>query len=109
MNDVGYQLESSIKKVFKDHPEAHQLAIDCVTAFKRFFIDFIDLITFMSQEYVTWQQRSLTTKDTLLMVSQIVHWIFEDLQSARISAHNVQDLDDVDFTIIFHLCYIKMP
>jgi hypothetical protein len=84
MNDVGYQLESLIKKVFK--PEAHQLAIDCVTASKRFLIDLIDLITFMSQEYMTWQQRSLTMKDTWLMVSQIVHWIFEDLQLTRISA-----------------------
>jgi hypothetical protein len=30
MNDVYYQLDSSIKKVYKDYPEARQLAIDCV-------------------------------------------------------------------------------
>jgi hypothetical protein len=47
MNDVSYQLDSSIKKVFKDHGEACQLAVDCVTASKRFVID---LIAFMSQE-----------------------------------------------------------
>ena len=53
MNDVSYQLDSSIKKVLKDYPLAKQLAIDCVTASKRFIID---LITFMSQEYSIWQQ-----------------------------------------------------
>jgi hypothetical protein len=45
MNDVSYQLDSSIKKVFKSHLDAKLLAIDCVTASKRFVID---LITFMS-------------------------------------------------------------
>ncbi len=95
MNDVSYQLDSTIKKVFKDHPEARQLAIDCVTASKRFVID---LIAFMSQEYSIWQQRGFTKKDAWLIVSQIVRRIFEDLQSARISARNVQDLEDVDFT-----------
>jgi hypothetical protein len=95
MNDVSYQLDSSIKKVFKDHVEAKQLAIDCVTASKRFVID---LISFMSQEYATWQQRGFTKKDAWLIVSQIVRRIFEDLQSARISARNVQDFEDSDFT-----------
>jgi hypothetical protein len=95
MNDVSYQLESSIKKVLKDHPEAKQLAIDCVTASKSFVID---LITFMSQEYSTWQQRGFTTKAAWQIVCQIVRRIFEDLQSARISARNVQDLEDTDFT-----------
>jgi hypothetical protein len=95
MNDVSYQLDSTIKKVLKDHQEAKQLAIDCVTASKRFVID---LITFMSQEYSTWQQRGFTTKAAWQVVCQIVRRIFEDLQSARISARNVQDLDDTDFT-----------
>ncbi len=79
MNDVSYQLDSSIKKVFKDFPEAKQLAIDCVTASKWFVID---LISFMSQEYATWQQHRFGKKDAWQIVSQIVHQIFEDLQSA---------------------------
>jgi hypothetical protein len=60
MNDVSYQLHSSIKNVFKDYPEAHQLAIDCVTGAKCFVID---LFSFMSQEYSTWQQRGFSKKD----------------------------------------------
>jgi hypothetical protein len=95
MNDVSYQLDSSIKKVLKDHPEGRQLAIDCVTASKRFVID---LIAFMSQEYSTWQQRGFSKKDAWQIVCQIVRRIFEDLQSARISARNSQDLEDADFT-----------
>ncbi len=95
MNDVSYQLDSMIKKVFKDNLEVRQLAVDCVIASKRFIID---LIVFMSQEYSTWQQRGLPKKDAWLIVSQIICRIFEDLQSARISARNVQDLDDIDFT-----------
>ena len=58
----------------------------------------IDLIAFMSQEYATWQTRGFTKKDTWQIVCQIVRCIFEDLQSARISARNVQDLEDADFT-----------
>jgi len=95
MNDASYQLDSTIKKVLKGHPEARQLAIDCVTSSKRFVID---LIAFMSQEYSCWQQRGFTKKDAWLFVCQIVRRIFEDLQSARISARNVQDLEDSDFT-----------
>jgi len=95
MNDVSYQLDSSIKKVFKSHLNAKQLAIDCVTASKRFVID---LITFMSQEHSTWQQRGFSTKSAWQLVCQIVRRIIEDLQSARISARNVQDWEDVDFT-----------
>jgi len=95
MNDVSYKLNSSIRKVLKDHPEARQLATDCVTSAKRFVID---LIAFMSQEYSTWQQRGFSKKDAWLVVSQIVRRIFEDLQSARISARNAQDFDDTDFT-----------
>jgi hypothetical protein len=95
MNNVTYQIDSSIKKVLKDHAEARQLATDCVTASKRFVID---LIAFMSQEYSTWQQRGFTKKQAWQTVCQIVRRIFEDLQSARISARNVQDLEDADFT-----------
>jgi hypothetical protein len=75
--------------------EACQLAIDCVTASKRFIID---LIAFMSQEYATWQTRDFTKKDAWQIVCQIVRRIFEDLQSARISACNVQDFEDAVFT-----------
>jgi len=95
MNDVLYQLDASIKKVLKDHHAARQLAIDCVTLSKRFVID---LISFMSQEYATWQQQGFAKKDAWQIVSQIVRRIFEDLQSARILARNAQDFDDVDFT-----------
>jgi hypothetical protein len=95
MNDVTYQISSSIKKVLEDHPEARKLATDCVTASKRFVID---LIAFMSQEYSTWQQCGFTKKQAWRTVCQIVRRIFEDLQSARISARNVQDLEDADFT-----------
>jgi hypothetical protein len=95
MNDVSYQLDSSIKKVLKDYPDARQLAIDCVTASKQFFIH---LIAFMSQEYSTWQQRGFSKKDAWQIVWQIIRRIFEDLQLARISARNSQDLDDADFT-----------
>jgi hypothetical protein len=95
MNDVSYQLDSSIKKVLKDHQDAKQLAIDCVTASKRFVID---LITFMSQEYSTWKQRGFSSKAAWQIVCQIVRRIFEDLQSARISARNVTDWEDTDFT-----------
>jgi hypothetical protein len=103
MNDVSYQLDSSIKKVYKDYPEAKQLAIDCVTASERFVID---LISFMSQEYATWQQRGFVKKDAWIIVSQIVRQIFEDLQSAHISARNIQDFEDFEFT---HLRHPQMP
>jgi len=52
----------------------------------------------MSQEYSTWQQRGFSTKSAWQIVCQIVRRIFKDLQSARISARNVQDWEDVDFT-----------
>ncbi len=52
----------------------------------------------MSQEYSTWQTRGFSKKDAWQIVCQIVHRIFEDLQSARISARNVQDFEDADFT-----------
>jgi hypothetical protein len=32
LNNVSYQLDSSFMKVFKDYPEAKQLAIDCSMA-----------------------------------------------------------------------------
>ncbi len=54
MNDVNYQLDTNIKQVYRNHPKARQLAIDCVAASKRFVIDFI---SFVSQEYATWQTR----------------------------------------------------
>jgi len=95
MNDVSYQIDSMIKKVLKDHFEARQLAIDCATASKRFVID---LIAFMTQEYATWQQRGFNKRDSWQTVCQLVRRIFEDLQSARISARNVQDFEDSDFT-----------
>jgi hypothetical protein len=95
MNDVSYQTGSTIKKVLHDHLEARQLTIDCVTTSKRFAID---LITFMSQEYATWQQRGFTKKGAWQIFCQIARRIFEDMQSARISARNIQDLDDMDFT-----------
>ena len=95
MNDISHQLDSVIKKVLRDHHEARQLAIDCVTASKRFVID---LLTFMSTEYVLWQQRGLTKKDSWLLVCRMVRRIFEDMQSVRISARNIRDKEDVDFT-----------
>jgi hypothetical protein len=52
----------------------------------------------MSQEYSTWQQRGFAKKAAWQIVCQIVRRIFEDMQSARISARNIQDLEDVDFT-----------
>lgn len=100
MNDVSYQIDSTIKKVFHDHLEARQLAIDCVTASKQFAID---LVLFMSQEYSIWQQQGFPKKEARRIVCQIVRRIFEDMQSSRISARNVQDLDDVDFTTAFFL------
>jgi len=69
--------------------------VDCVTASKRFVID---LIAFMSQEYATWQTCGFTKKHAGQIVCQIVRRIFEDLQSARISARNAQDFEDADFT-----------
>ena len=45
-----------------------------------------------------WQQRGFSTKSAWQIICQIVRRIFEDLQSARISARNVQDWEDVDFT-----------
>lgn len=95
MNDISYQLDSLIKKVLKDHLEARRLALDCVTASKRFVID---LLTFMSTEYVLWQQRGLTKKDAWLLVCRMARRIFEDMQSVRISARNIRDKEDVDFT-----------
>jgi hypothetical protein len=59
MNDMSYQLDTNIKQVYHNHSEAHQLAIDCVTIAKRFVID---LVAFISQEYVTWQTRGFTKK-----------------------------------------------
>ena len=76
MNDVSYQIESTIKKVLHDHLEARQVAIDCVAASKRFAID---LITFMSQEYATWQQQGFTKKGAWQIVCQIVRRILEDM------------------------------
>jgi hypothetical protein len=52
MNDVSYQLDTNIKQVYQNHSEACKLANDCVTASKRFVIDFI---SFISLEYATWE------------------------------------------------------
>jgi hypothetical protein len=41
MNDVSYQLDTNIKQVYRNHTEARQLAIDCVTASKCFVIDLL--------------------------------------------------------------------
>jgi hypothetical protein len=38
MNGISYQLDSSYKKVLKDHVEARQSAIDCVMTSKHYVI-----------------------------------------------------------------------
>lgn len=95
MNDVSYQLDTNIKQVYRNHPAARQLAIDCVTASKRFVIDFI---AFISQEYATWQTRGFNKKEAWRVVCQIVRRIFEDLESARVSAHHVRDKGNMEYT-----------
>jgi hypothetical protein len=95
MNDVSYQLDTNIKQVYHNHSKARQLAIDCVTAAKRFVID---LVAFISQEYATWQTRGFTKKEAWRVVCQIVRRIFEDLESARVSACHVRDKGNMDYT-----------
>jgi hypothetical protein len=95
MNDVSYQLDANIKQVYRNHTEARQLAIDCVTASKRFVID---LVAFISQEYSTWQTRGFTKKEAWKVVCQIVCRLFEDLESARVSARHVRDKGNIDYT-----------
>jgi hypothetical protein len=86
MNNVSYQLDTNIKQVYRNHAEAHQLAIDCITASKRFVIDFI---AFISQEYATWQTIGFNKKEAWRVVCQIVRQIFEDLESAHMLARHV--------------------
>lgn len=95
MNDVSYQLDTNIKQVYRHHPEARQLAIDCVTASKRFVIDFV---SFVSQEYATWQARGFTKREAWRVVCQIVRRVFEDLESARVSARHVRDKGNMEYT-----------
>ena len=95
MNDVSYQLDTNIKQVYRNHPEARQLAIDCVTASKRFAIDFV---AFISQEYATWQTRGFDKKEAWRVVCQIVRRVFEDLESARVSARHVRDKGNMEYT-----------
>jgi hypothetical protein len=95
MNDISRELDSSIKVVLQNHPEARQLAMDCVTQAKRFVID---LITFMSAEYASWQTRGLDKKGSWKIVCQIVRKVFEDMQSARISARSARDRKNTDFS-----------
>jgi glycyl-tRNA synthetase beta subunit len=52
----------------------------------------------MSTEYAVWQQRGLGKREAWLIVCQIVRKIFEDLQSARISARSARDRRDIDFS-----------
>ncbi len=94
MNEDSYQLDTNIKQVYRNHPEARQQAIDCVTASKRFVIDFI---AFISQEYSTWQTRGFSKKEAWRVVCQIVRRVFEDLESARVSAHHVRDKGNMDY------------
>lgn len=95
MNDVSYQLDTSIKQVYRHHPDARQFAIDCVTASKRFVIDFI---AFISQEYATWQTRGFNKREAWRVVCQIIRQIFEDLESARVSARHVRDKGNMKYT-----------
>lgn len=95
MNDVSYQLDSNIKQVYRNYPEARKLATDCVTAAKRFVIDFI---AFVSQEYSTWQTRGFTKRDSWKIVCHIIRRIFEDLESARVSARHVRDKGNMEYT-----------
>jgi hypothetical protein len=96
MNDVGYELDSSIKVVLQNYLEARQLATDCIMQSKRFVIG---LITFMSTEYAVWQQRGLGKWESWMMVCQIVRRNFEDMHSARILARSAQDRKDTDFSM----------
>jgi len=95
MNDVSYQLDTNIKQVYQNHPEARQLAIDCVTASKRFIIDFI---FFVSQEYATWQTRGFSKKEAWKVVCQIIRRIFADLESTWVSTRHVRDKGNMDYT-----------
>jgi hypothetical protein len=95
MNDVSYQLDTNIKQVYRNHPKARQLAIDCVTASKRFAIDFV---AFISQKYATWQTRGFDKKEAWRVVCQIVRRVFEDLESARVSARHVRDKGNMEYT-----------
>ncbi len=87
MNDVGYELDSSIKVVLQNYPEVRQLVTNCVTQSKHFVID---LITFMSTEYAVWQQHGLEKWESWMIVCQIVCRIF-NMQSARILARSARD------------------
>jgi hypothetical protein len=89
MNNVSYQLDTNIKQVYRHHPEARQLAIDCVTASKRFVIAFF---AFISQEYGTWQTRGFNKKDAWQVVCQIVRQIFEtwSLPESRLDTFEIQ-------------------
>jgi tellurite resistance-related uncharacterized protein len=94
MNDVSYQIDANIKQVYQNHPKAHQLAIDCITASKCFVIDFI---SFISQEYSTWQTRGFN-KEARCIICQIVWCVFEDLESAHVSVCHMQDKGNMDYT-----------
>ena len=95
MNDISYQFDMNIRQVYRDHPEAKKLATDCVTASKRFIIDFFN---FISSEYQVWQQRGFSKKDAWEIMSQIVRRIFEDLETSRISARHSRDKNNMEFT-----------
>ena len=95
MNDVSYQLDTNIRQVYRNHSESHRLAIDCVTASKRFVID---LIAFITQEYSTWQTRGFNKKEAWWVVCQIIRRIFEDLESACVSVRHVRDKGIMEYT-----------
>ncbi len=94
-NHVSHQLDTKLKQVYCNHPEASQHTTDCITASKRFVIDFI---AFISQEYSTWQTRGFFKRDAWWVVCQIACWIFEDLEPTCVLAWYVRDKGNMEYT-----------
>ncbi len=90
VNGVSYELDSSIKLVLQDYPEACQQATDCVTQ--------SNLISFMSSEYAAWQQHGLGKKEAWIIVCQIVCKVLEDMQFARIMAQSSRGRKEIKFS-----------
>ncbi len=53
----------------------------------------------MSTEYAVWQQQGLGKRESWMIVCQIVHRIFEDMQSAQISARSALHQKDTNFSM----------
>jgi len=95
MDDVKYQLESTIDSVFANYQDARQIAHECLYKSKRFVME---LCSFMTQDFNKWKHHGHSNKEAWRMTSVCMRRIFEEIHSEHVIAKDVYDQSDRDFS-----------